>query len=93
MPISTLITATDILVSEISTPSPSEQRDIIRSFQWINRVLKNTFGVETFVIDAAFSKALLPHEPIEITQFLSNKDCTQWSLQANQAICQVFRTT
>eukprot|EP01035_Chromulina_nebulosa_P041637 gene41637-56350_t len=83
-----IMNASEILIAEIISSTLPEKKDFVNSFRWLNKMLKGTFGVEGFIHGAAFTRSLLPNEPVEVTQLLSNKDSVQWSVQASHTICQ-----
>jgi len=82
----TVIRASNDLISELSSPTLLEQKNIVNLLRCANRVQKESFGSETFLIGAAFNKILLPNENIETTQLLASKIPKQWALQASQAL-------
>lgn len=85
----TVIRASNELISELSSPTLLEQKNIVNLLRCTNRVQKESFGSETFLIGAAFNKILLPNENIETTQLLASKIPKQWALQASQALSHV----
>lgn len=82
----TVIRASNELISELSSPTLLEQKNIVNLLRCTNRVQNESFGSETFLIGAAFNKILLPNENIETTQLLASKIPKQWALQASQAL-------